>query len=143
MSTESASETPTPLSLLELVKQILILAGFWWMGYLLHQKLGVPVSAGILGMFLLLLCLFFKIIKMDQVAMGATVVLGELLLFFVPVVVAVVQYKTLFMTEGWQIVLSIAVGTISVMLSTCLTIHYYNRLKAYLQARKRLQHRHI
>ncbi|RSP36299.1 CidA/LrgA family protein, partial [Acinetobacter baumannii] len=24
-----------------LVKQILILAGFWWIGYLLHQKLGV------------------------------------------------------------------------------------------------------
>jgi hypothetical protein len=34
-------------SLLVLVKQILILAGFWWIGYLLHQKLGVPVSAGI------------------------------------------------------------------------------------------------
>ncbi len=93
MSTESASGTPTQPSLFVLVKQILILAGFWWIGYLLHQKLGVPVSAGILGMFLLLLCLFFKIIKMDQVAMGATVVLGELLLFFVPVVVAVVSIK--------------------------------------------------
>ncbi|KWR96378.1 murein hydrolase transporter LrgA [Acinetobacter baumannii] len=144
MSTESASGTPSQPSLFVLVKQILILAGFWWIGYLLHQKLGVPVSAGIFRyVFYCFLCLFFKIIKMDQVAMGATVVLGELLLFFVPVVVAVVQYKTLFMTEGWQIVLSIAVGTILVMLSTSLTIHYYNRLKAYLQARKRLQHKHI
>ncbi|EHU2652207.1 CidA/LrgA family protein, partial [Acinetobacter baumannii] len=51
MSTESASGTPTQPSLFVLVKQILILAGFWWIGYLLHQKLGVPVSAGILGMF--------------------------------------------------------------------------------------------
>ena len=75
--------------------------------------------------------------------MGATFVLGELLLFFVPVVVAVVQYKSLFMAEGWQIVLSIAVGTILVMLSTCLTIHYYNRLKCYLNERKRFQHKHI
>ena len=50
MSTESASGTPSQPSLLVLVKQILILAGFWWIGYLLHQKLGVPVSAGILGM---------------------------------------------------------------------------------------------
>ncbi len=55
MSTESASGTPKQPSLLVLVKQILILAGFWWIGYLLHQKLGVPVSAGLLGMFLLLL----------------------------------------------------------------------------------------
>ncbi|WP_032011862.1 CidA/LrgA family protein [Acinetobacter sp. 1179249] len=143
MSTESASGTPLQPSLFVLVKQILILAGFWWIGYLLHQKLGVPVSAGVFGMFFFFFFFFFLIIKMDQVAMGATVVLGELLLFFVPVVVAVVQYKTLFMTEGWQIVLSIAIGTILVMLSTSLTIHYYNRLKAYLQARKRLQHKHI
>lgn len=143
MSTKSVSGTPTQPSLLELIKQILILASFWWVGFIFHYKLGVPISAGILGMFFLLLCLFLKIIKIEQVATGATVVLGELLLFFIPVVVAVVQYKTLFMTEGWQIVLSIAIGTISVMLSTCLTIHYYNRLKAYLQARKRLQHKHI
>ncbi|WP_436897529.1 CidA/LrgA family protein [Acinetobacter gyllenbergii] len=143
MSTEAVSESLPQNSLLALVKQILILAGFWLAGYVLNQKLGIPISAGILGMFLLLFCLFFKVIKMDQVAMGATFVLGELLLFFVPVVVAVVQYKSLFMTEGWQIVLSIAIGTILVMLSTCLTIHYYNRLKSYLHARKHFQHKHI
>ncbi|WDZ49924.1 CidA/LrgA family protein [Acinetobacter vivianii] len=143
MSTDSVSETSSPNSFFTLVKQILILAAFWSVGYFLHQHLGVPISAGILGMLLLLICLFLKIIKMDQVAMGASVILGELLLFFVPVVVAVVQYKTLFMTEGWQIVLSIALGTILVMLSTCLTIHYYNRLKSYLQARKPFQHKHI
>lgn len=143
MSTEAVSESLPQNSLLALVKQILILAGFWLAGYILNQKLGIPISAGILGMFLLLFSLFFKVIKMDQVAMGATFILGELLLFFVPVVVAVVQYKSLFMTEGWQIVLSIAIGTILVMLSTCLTIHYYNRLKSYLQTRKHFQHKHI
>ncbi|NNP70005.1 CidA/LrgA family protein [Acinetobacter sp. Ac_5812] len=143
MSTKAVSESLPQNSLLALVKQILILAAFWLAGYVLNQKLGIPISAGILGMFLLLFSLFLKVIKMDQVAMGATFVLGELLLFFVPVVVAVVQYKSLFMTEGWQIVLSIAIGTILVMLSTCLTIHYYNRLKSYLQIRKRFQHKHI
>lgn len=143
MSTDSVSETSSTNSFFTLVKQILILAAFWGIGYLLNQHLGIPISAGILGMLLLLMCLFLKVIKMDQVAMGASVVLGELLLFFVPVVVAVVQYKTLFMTEGWQIVLSIALGTILVMLSTCLTIHYYNRLKSYLQTRKPFQHKHI
>ncbi|WP_332604929.1 CidA/LrgA family protein [Acinetobacter sp. ESBL14] len=142
MSTEAVSKSLPKNSLLMLFKQILILAAFWLAGYALNQKLGIPISAGILGMFLLLFSLFFKVIKMDQVAMGATFILGELLLFFVPVVVAVVQYKSLFMTEGWQIVLSIAVGTILVMLSTCLTIHYYNRLKSYLNGRKHFQHKH-
>lgn len=143
MRTESASGTSSSHHFFTLLKQILILAAFWAVGYVLHQQLGVPISAGILGMLLLLICLFLKVIKIEQVAMGASVVLGELLLFFVPVVVAVVQYKTLFMTEGWQIVLSIALGTILVMLSTCLTIHYYNRLKSYWQTRKPFQHKHI
>jgi holin-like protein len=144
MRTEAVSGTPAKNSLLELFKQILMLAAFWGVGYVLHQKMGIPISAGILGMFLLLFCWFFKFIKIDQVAMGATFVLGELLLFFIPVVVAVVQYKHLFMTEGWQIILSIALGTILVMLSTSLTIHYYHRIKNYLLLiRKHLQHKHI
>ncbi len=113
-------------------------------GYILHQQLGVPISAGILGMLLLLICLFLKLIKIEQVAMGATVVLGELLLFFCACGCrrSPIQNPYL-LTEGWQIVLSIALGTILVMLSTCLTIHYYNRLKSYLQTRKPFQHKHI
>jgi len=142
MNTESVSEISPPNFFFQSVKQILILVAFWAMGFFLNKH-GIPISSGILGMLLLLICLFLKVIKIDQVGIGASVVLGELLLFFVPVVVAVVQYKTLFKTEGWQIVLSIALGTILVMLSTCLTIHYYNRLKNFLQTRKPIQHKHI
>jgi holin-like protein len=142
MNTESVSEISPPNFIFQSIKQILILVVFWAMGFFLNQH-GIPISSGILGMLLLLICLFLKVIKMDQVEIGASVVLGELLLLFVPVVVAVVQYKTLFKTEGWQIVLSISLGTILVMLSTCLTIHYYNRLKNFLQTRKPIQHKHI
>ena len=144
MRTEAVSGISTQNSFLQLFKQILILAGFWSAGYVLHQKLGIPISAGILGMFLLLFSLFLKFINIDQVATGAAFILGELLLFFIPVVVAIVQYKNLFMTEGWQIILSIALGTILVMLSTSLTIHYYHRMKNYLLViRKHFQHKHI
>ncbi|WP_043973846.1 MULTISPECIES: CidA/LrgA family protein [Acinetobacter] len=144
MRTEAVSGISTQNSFLQLLKQILILAAFWSAGYVLHHKFAIPISAGILGMFLLLFSLFLKFINIDQVATGAAFILGELLLFFIPVVVAIVQYKNLFITEGWQIVLSIALGTILVMLSTSLTIHYYHRMKNYLLViRKHFQHKHI
>ncbi|MHA3092778.1 CidA/LrgA family protein [Acinetobacter brisouii] len=127
--------------LLKLLPQLGLLAIFWWCGNLIHQKFSLPISSGILGMFLLLICLFAGLIKLEQVALGANAVLAELVLFFVPIVVAVVQYKQLFLTEGWQIVVSIGIGTMLVMLSTSLTIHYTYRLKKYWHVRKRLQHR--
>ncbi|MEB3755133.1 CidA/LrgA family protein [Acinetobacter sp. MD2(2019)] len=128
--------------LFEVSKQLLILSFFWLIGDGLNKLLHIPISAGILGMLILLLCLFCKIVDIDQVSMGAAAVLGELLLFFLPVVVAVVQYKTLFLTEGWQIMLCIVVGTVSVMLSTSLTIHYYHLIQRYFQWRKHMQHTH-
>ncbi|MFT4021396.1 MAG: CidA/LrgA family protein [Acinetobacter sp.] len=126
----------------ELIKQLLMLILFWLVGMVLHQKLGVPISAGVSGMLLLLLCLFLKVIKIQQVERGAMVILGELLLFFLPVVVAVVQYKDLFITEGWQIVLSIVIGTMAVMLSTCFTIHFYSKFKSYWQLHKQVHRGH-
>src|SRR5574343_1689569 len=126
--------------LFKLLLQLGVLAIFWWCGNLIHQKLSLPISSGILGMFLLLACLFAGWIKLEQVALGANAVLAELVLFFVPIVVAVVQYKQLFLSEGWQIVVSIGLGTMLVMLSTSLTIHYSYRLKKYWHVRKRLQH---
>ena len=80
MSTESASGTSSQPSLFVLVKQILILAGFGGSG-ISYTKTRCACLGRYFRYVLLLLCLFFKIIKMDQVAMGATVVLGELLLF--------------------------------------------------------------
>ncbi|MEB3766488.1 CidA/LrgA family protein [Acinetobacter sp. MD2] len=128
------------LKAFELFKQLLILGCFWAAGEALNQIFHIPISAGILGMFLLLICLFLKVMNIEQVAIGAYAVLGELLLFFLPVVVAVVQYKTLFLTEGWQIVLCIVIGTMSVMLSSCLTIYYYHTIQRYWRLRKRIQH---
>lgn len=125
---------------LKLLSQLGLLAVFWWLGDLIRQKLHLPISAGVLGMFFLLICLFTGWIKLEHVALGANTALAELVLFFIPIAVAVVQYKQLFLSEGWQILVSIGLGTMLVMLSTSLTIHYCYRLKKYWRIRKRLQH---
>ncbi|MCF9000071.1 CidA/LrgA family protein [Acinetobacter nectaris] len=109
--------------------QLLSLLGFWFVGGLIQKTLHLPISAGILGMFLLLFCLFFKILRIEHVEVGANAALRELVLFFLPIIVAVVQYKSLFINEGWQLAICIIAGTALVMLSTSLTIHFIYRLK--------------
>lgn len=116
-------------SLLMTFLQLLGLLGFWFIGGIIQKKLQLPISPGILGLFLLLFCLFFKIIKIEHVESGANAALRELVLFFLPIIVAVVQYKSLFISQGWQLAICIVVGTALVMLSTSLTIHFLYRFK--------------
>lgn len=124
---------------LQLVGQWCLLALFWYLGDLLHRYLHLPISSGILGLFLLLAALGLGWVKFEQVSVGAYAILRELIVFFLPIVVAVVQYKSLFLQEGWQILLCIGIGTMLVMISTGFTIHYAYRTKKYWHVRKRLQ----
>ena len=58
--------------------------------------------------------------------------LGELVFFFIPIMVSVLQYQDLLMSEGWQLILTIAVGTALVMISTALTLDFCYRWKRRL-----------
>ena len=46
--------------------------------------------------------------------------------------VSVLQYKDLLLSEGWQLVLTIAVGTALVMVSTAVTLNVCYRFKRRL-----------
>lgn len=46
--------------------------------------------------------------------------------------VSVLQYQDLLMSEGWQLILTIAVGTALVMISTALTLDFCYRWKRRL-----------
>ena len=46
--------------------------------------------------------------------------------------VSVLQYRDLLLSEGWRLVLTIAVGTALVMISTALTLNFCYRWKRRL-----------
>ena len=92
----------------------------------------LPVSSGVLGLFLMLALLGLGVIKTGMVERGAKWVLGELVFFFIPIMVSVLQYRDLLLSEGWRLVLTIAVGTALVMISTALTLNFCYRWKRRL-----------
>ncbi len=76
----------------------------------------VPLPANPVGMVMLLLLIVCRVIPVSW-ARRARWLLAEMLLFFVPAVVAV-NYAQLLMVDGWRIFLVIALSTLMVLGAT-------------------------
>ncbi|MEG2636696.1 MAG: CidA/LrgA family protein [Acinetobacter sp.] len=96
--------------------QIIIILAVWSCAYVLQKLLNLPVASGVLGFFLLLFLLEMKCLKLAHVERGADLLLAELLLFFIPPVVGVIQYQDLLIASGWKILLVILISTALVMM---------------------------
>ncbi|KEP26268.1 holin [Bacillus zhangzhouensis] len=80
--------------------------------------LHLRIPGTILGILVIFLLLHFNIIKLKWIELGAVWLLGELLLFFIPSAVGVIDYGKLLSQSGTSIVLVVLLSTFVVMLST-------------------------
>ena len=120
--------------LLKIIFQLSLLIFIWWIGSVLQKLLNIPVSAGVIGLFLMLFALLSGVFKLQWIKSGSDFILGELVLFFIPCVVGLMKYKHLFMTQGWQMVVAVVIGTVTVMVSTAYAVHFGFKLESRLQA---------
>lgn len=116
--------------------QVGALVAIWLVAAALARVAGLAISPGVIGLLALLALLLSGRARPDWIEDGAQWLLGELVLFFIPCVVAVMQYGALFRREGVQIVLAVALGTVLVMAATALAVHLGCRLEQWLQARR-------
>lgn len=112
------------------VLQVCLLYLLFTIGEFLTNNLNLPVPGGITGLFLLFLLLHLKIIKLQWIDIGATWLLSELLLFFIPSAVGVLQYKQLMGgLQGLKIVLIIVLSTLIVMTFTGLSAEFLSKFR--------------
>ncbi|PLS01008.1 CidA/LrgA family protein [Neobacillus cucumis] len=104
-----------------IVIQVLFLHVFLFLGAAIKEVFPLPIPASMFGLFLLFLALFFKIIKLEWVEKGANWLLAELLLFFIPSAVGIVNYDEILSLQGAEIVGLIGISTIIVMGMTAVT----------------------
>jgi holin-like protein len=95
--------------------QIIALSGVWLLAHQAERLLHVP--AGVIGILLLLVLLCCKVVNADWLRSGADWLLAEMMLFFIPAVVAIVNYPTLLRQSGWRIGIVIVVSTLLVMIT--------------------------
>jgi len=130
------TRAPSYLSRLQVPIQVVLYAALYLVADRLVTLLHLPLPANVVGMFMLLLLIMFGILPLKWVKAGSRWLLAEMLLFFVPAVVAVVNYTSLLMVEGWKIFLVIAVSTTLTLGITSLVVDRIYRLELRLAERK-------
>ena len=120
--------------------QIALLAAIWLLADIAVRTLHLPLPANLTGMLLLLVCILLGVVKAQWFSAGARWLLAEMLLFFVPAVVAVVNYQDLLLQEGWRIMVVLVISTVLVLGTTALVVDRVYRLELKLARRSR---RHV
>ncbi|ACR70649.1 LrgA family protein [Edwardsiella ictaluri 93-146] len=80
--------------------QVVLYALLFLFSQWLVSRFALPLPANIVGMLLLLVLIALRILPLAWVKAGSRWLLAEMLLFFVPAVVAVVNYASLLMVRG-------------------------------------------
>ena len=107
--------------------QVLVILGFWFAGDLTVHMTGLPVPGAVLGLFLLLLLLGSGKFGLGSVRHGARFFLADMLLFFIPAVLAVLDHPELAGMLGVKILAVILTSTLIVMLVTAAVVDLCHR----------------
>ncbi|MGE9551326.1 CidA/LrgA family protein [Erwinia amylovora] len=116
--------------------QVVLYIAFFMVAQQLVDWLHLPLPANIVGMLLVLVLIMLRVLPLGWVKAGSKWLLAEMLLFFVPAVVAVVNYSQLLRVEGWRILLVIGISTLMVLSATALVVDRVYRLEIWLAGRK-------
>lgn len=121
--------------------QVALLCAIWLAAEALRNHMGWRIPAGLIGFAALALGLFSRAVPGRWLAQGTHWLLSDMLLFFIPAMLVVVNYGELVRSQGLRIVLVIVLSTACVMVATALAVDAVYRLELRLAQRKRSQQR--
>jgi len=96
--------------------------GFWYGCQVVVELTGLPLPGSVLALGLLLVLLLSRAIPATSLQRGADWLLTEMLLFFIPAVMALWQHLPLLRAQGLRIFAVILIGTTLVMLATAFLV---------------------
>ena len=113
--------------------QIVLLSGIFYLSERTVRAIGVPVPGALLGMALLFFALQYKIVRLEWVEDGADLLIRDLLLFFIPPAVGIMQYTNLFGAIGSKLIGAVAISILIVLwiISLCTVLVMRARRKGW------------
>ncbi|MDM1247293.1 CidA/LrgA family protein [Acinetobacter sp. R933-2] len=118
---------------LKVIFQLGLIFLFLGLGKYVQDILNLPISAAVTGLFILLIFLISGILKLEWVKVGSDFILGELVLFFIPCLVGLTQYQSLFLDQGWKLFVVIFLGTACVMVFTAFSVYLGFKLEKIIK----------
>jgi len=110
--------------------QLSIVLACWLAGEVLTRAVGLPIPGAILGLAIMLALLARRRLSVVSMRRGAEWLLADMLLFFVPAVLAVLNYPEFLGLTGLKILFVILASTIAVMVTTALVVDGAYRWRA-------------
>ncbi|WP_275791293.1 CidA/LrgA family protein [Pararhizobium gei] len=98
--------------------QAVVICLFWLVGNAIATALSLPIPGGVIGMVIVLALFACGIIRPASLGGGARWLIGEMLLFFIPAVLAIIDHHELLGLLGLKVLLVIVSGTFVVMTMT-------------------------
>ncbi len=86
--------------------------GFLLAGTIIQGTTGVPLPGNVIGLALFTAALFLKLIKLEWVEDSAQLLLKNMMLFFVPIIVATIAFWPDILRNGLPIVLTLVFSSL-------------------------------
>jgi holin-like protein len=118
--------------------QVALIVLLWLAGEAVSRSTGLPVPGSVVGLFGLLCLLMTGTIRLSTMRRGAHVLLADMLLFFVPAVLAVLDHSEFLGLTGLKVLAVILAGTFMVMCMTALAVDLGYRVMLRLETRRAL-----
>jgi holin-like protein len=115
--------------------QIALLILIWQGGEAVVHLLRLPVPGAVIGLLFVLLLLASGKLRVTSLRSGARWLLAEMLLFFVPAVLAILDHREFLGLLGLKVLAVILVGATTVMIVTALAVDISYRLMMRLGER--------
>lgn len=106
------------MNIIRTITQIGIIIVFYLVGQAIVNITGIIIPGSIIGLVLLWLALFFKVLNVKYIQQGASFLLLYLTLFFIPSTVAVINYPELLTISGGLLILAVIISTLVTMAIT-------------------------
>lgn len=112
-----------------MIKGLFFILLFYFLGEMLSLLIGGFMPGSVLGMILLFLALFFKLLKPHYVRDAATVITKNMSVFFVPAAVGLMAYFEI-LSQNWvAIITAIFVSTVLTIVTVALVQERFERGK--------------
>jgi len=111
------------------VLQLMLIACLWLAGQAIVSLTGLPLPGAVVGLFLTLALLATGVVSLPGLEKGSAWLLADMLVFFVPAVIALVDHHEFLGALGVKLLLVIAGSTVAVMLATAGTVELCARLR--------------
>ena len=103
------------LNFMKYIKELFIILFISFIGEVLRYFIPLPIPASVYGLFIMLLCLITKIIKLDQVETTADFFLLAMPITLVPASVGILSAWDFVKAHAWAVVAIILISTVLVM----------------------------